>query len=300
MFDDQDPALSQEDTGTESTTVADPPATEEAAESPEGEAGEGAGAKLKDQEGNAAPADRLELVFAGEEREEPAPKGNADWARHRKEAAADKARIAELERKLSAKDQPAGVPDPGPEPTIDVCGWDAAELVKRTREWDEKKRRKDAADAQAAQRAESVRQTLAEKQVAYSQERQRCVDGMDGYLEAETVALSALDKERQALIFRYAKNPALVVGALGRKPKQLENLAKVSDLGDFIAMVKDVEASVTVRKKTQTPPPEKKITGSGSSSGSDSHLEKLRDKARSGDVRDFTDVIEYQEKRSRR
>lgn len=112
--------------------------------------------------------------------------------------------------------------------------------------------------------------------------------------EAEALVQETLSEKQQAIILKGAKNPALLVYALGKNPAKLQELAKVTDLVEFAATVfRDVEGQLKVTTKKATPPaPEKKVTGTAPNSGAmDNTLEKLRAEAeRTGD---YTKVTKY-------
>lgn len=275
MKDEQDPALSQEE-----PTVADPPVTEDVAESPE-ESGEGTTPQKDEKEQD---AETIEISVDGYESEpEPPPKESAAWARIRKSEREAKERAADLEKRLKVYEQPPQVADPGPKPTTADFDWDEAKYDEALFRWKEAKARSESAATEAAQRAQSNESRFRAKQDAYRQ-ASGAISGFAGHHATVTSAIP--DEIRQGVILSAADNPVVLVAALGKYPKLLEELAAVKDPIDFIKAVVKLEARVKTEKKSQVPPPEQKVRGSGSSSGAvDSQIDKAREKAtKSGDV----------------
>ena len=110
---------------------------------------------------------------------------------------------------------------------------------------------------------------------------------MKDYDDAEHVVLESLNETKQGIILHGAKNPALVVYALGKNPQKVKELASIDDPVKFAIAIGGLEKElkVTSRKTASPPPPESKVRGSAPISGAvDSTLERLREEAaRSGD-----------------
>ncbi|MFA6093969.1 MAG: hypothetical protein WC986_13605 [Elusimicrobiota bacterium] len=288
MSEEKDPALQPESAPEDVSKVTDPQVTEAAAESPE-KSGEGAPQDDKDQ------TEGLEITLEGEEPLPPAPKESFAWAKQRKELRANQERIAELEGKLKAYEKPAG-DDPGKKPTLEDCGWEEGELEKRLLAWHEKTRRQEETKAQDARRAEEARREAQTKLDAYAKRKEELAKRVPDYAEAEAVVASSLGRDAQGLILNVAGDPALVVCALGQRPKLLEEFAKETDPIRFACKLVKLEANLKTKPKTQAPPPEKPVHGSGAPSGSaDSTLERLR--AQADKTGDRTLVVEYLRKK---
>ena len=267
-----DPAQTQE-----SDTVVAPQTTEEVAESPDGTPTEES-AKQEDQ------SEHVEITVEGEE--PPQKDAAAPWVQElRKGRREDKARIADLERKLNAYESPTRDLDPGPKPTLKDCDFDADVYEKNFGVWQEKCRQKEAADAQAAQRANAQRQEWQTRLDTYAKSKEDLSKQIPGYADAEAAVQAVLDITQQGVILHGSQNPALVVAALGQNPKLVQDLASEKDPIRFAFKIANLEARLKTTKKTNTPPPEKPVRGSGPSSGAvDSQLEKLRAAAeKSGD-----------------
>ncbi len=287
---DLDPAQQQEGVSDDASTVTDPQVTEEVAESPE-ESGEGSGEKGESHGDH--PAAEFEVVIEGREREEPVPKDSAAWARMRKSEQEAKARAAELERRLSAYEQPSQVPDPGPKPKLEDFGFDEEKCDEAKDRWREAKARKEAADSAAAKRAEAETQEWNSRLNAHAIGATELAKQVAAYPAAEAAVARALNPYQRAALLQVANNSPLVVCAIGQDPKLLEDLAKETNLLRFGVRISNLEASVKKNeKKNQVPPPEKPINGSGSKSGGDKTLEQLRAKAdKTGDRTPVTDYL---------
>lgn len=304
-----DPAVEQEGAGDGSITVTDPAAvTEDVAESSsdaEGAGGEGAGQEpQKDTKGTpkqeAAQAGGVEITIDGEE--PPAVKDTApEWVKDLRKTNREQAkRIEELERER-AQSRPT-VLDPGPKPTLAGCGYDEEEFEKKHDEWKAKEEQRQVAEKQHAQQVEASQRDWQGRQDAYVQQRTELAKQIPNYAEAEAVFDSLFDQQQRGVLLYSATNAALVVAALGQNPKLAQDLAAVKNPIQFAAKIGQLEAKLKMKPRTQAPPPEKPVTGTGSKTGSgDSHLEKLRDKAaKTGDNSEVNAYLREQRRKAQR
>lgn len=295
MADQNDPVGLQEGAADDATPIIVPPVKEEKAE-PE-EKSEGDTGALQEQE--KAPAEELEIVVDGEE--PPASKEAAPaWVKDlRKEHRELKARNAELER-VVAQGQAPKVADPGPKPTLESCDYDTAVFETKLETWHDGRRKKEAADAQVAQQVEAGQKAWRSRLDAYAASRAELSKQIPDYADAEVTVQGMMDVTQQGIILQGSENAALVIAALGQNPKLAQDLANVKDPIHFAFRVAKLEARLKTQKKTQAPPPEKPVRGTGAVSGSvDSQLERLREQA--AKTGDYSKVHEYnRQKRAQR
>lgn len=290
MVDTKDPVLVPEGAPSQKdvNTVADPPATEAAAES-SGKLEESADATpgdLKDQL-----SEEIEVVVEGEA--PPAAKESAPaWVKDlRREHRELKARNAELERLASAASQGAAA-DLGPKPTLEGCDYDAGVFEGALEKWQEARRSKDSSDAKAVQEADAARRTWQSKLDAYARSKEELSKKIPDYADSEATVQSGLSVMQQGVLLHGAENAALVVAALGQNPKLVQELADTKDPIAFAFKVAKLEVRLRMQKRNQAPSPEKAIKGSGSISGlTDSQLERLR--ATAEKTGDYSKVVEY-------
>jgi inosine/xanthosine triphosphate pyrophosphatase family protein len=105
-----------------------------------------------------------------------------------------------------------------------------------------------------------------------------------------------LNQTQQGIIVQGADDPALLVYALGKNPKKLQELSSISDPVDFAFKLAKLEAQLKVTNK-KAPSPETRVKGAktGVSSGSsDKVLERLRNEA--DKTGDYTKVLSYKKK----
>lgn len=197
----------------------------------------------------------------------------------------------ELQAQLSGQNK---APAAGKEPEMadpDI-EYDADKFKARYADWSAKKRKAEE-EAQRLADAQKVEQTAWQGKLdAYGTAKASIkVPDLE---EAEALVQETLSEKQQAIIIKGAKNPALLVYALGKNPAKLQELAKLTDLVEFAATVfRDVEGQLKVTTKKAVPPaPEKKVSGTAPNSGAmDNTLEKLRAEAeRTGD---YTKVAKY-------
>lgn len=282
MLIENDPAVQPEETagqtGEESTPVVPQTGKEEAESAGAEEASEDGAASQKDDKQKPAEREEYEIFLEGEE-PEPEPKDSAAYARMRLAEKEARAEAARLKRELEALRAPAGAADPGPEPTSEDCDYDEAELKRRLRKWDQDKAAFDSHKAKAAEQEQAQQREIQSRISAYAAAGEELSRRVPGYPEAEKAVAAGLSEDRKIMLLKYADNAARVVYFLGRNPERLEEFAKETDLGRFVAKLAKLEVSMKERKKTQAPPPEQSPRGSGAVNSADSTLEKLRAKA---------------------
>ena len=192
----------------------------------------------------------------------------------------------ELEARLTtsqkAEEKPLSL---GAKPTLEQFDYDAEQFEGALEQWYENKRKvqeQDNAKKAEQQKAEQDWQNTLKNYGSLKSQLK-----VKDYDDAEHVVLESLNETKQGIILHGAKNPALVVYALGKNPQKVKELASIDDPVKFAIAIGGLEKElkVTSRKTASPPPPESKVRGSAPISGAvDSTLERLREEAaRSGD-----------------
>ncbi|KAF1026172.1 MAG: hypothetical protein GAK29_01434 [Acinetobacter bereziniae] len=115
---------------------------------------------------------------------------------------------------------------------------------------------------------------------------------VNNFDEAEFEITEKLDQTQQAVILQGMENPALVVYALGSAPDKLDELSKIKDPIKFAVAIAKLETQLRQTKRKVATAPEKKISSTGSLSGThDSTLERLRQEAEK--TGDYSKVATY-------
>ena len=116
------------------------------------------------------------------------------------------------------------------------------------------------------------------------------------FSDAEELVSNTFSETQQGIIIEGAEDSALVVYALGKNPKKLEELSKITNPIDFAFKVAKLESQLKVTSK-KAPKPEKRISSGkpgGISGNSDKVLARLMAEAdKSGDR---TKVVAYKRK----
>ena len=199
--------------------------------------------------------------------------------------------IKELEARL-AKYEEAEKPTLGPKPTLEGCEYDTGKFEAALERWHETKRAHDAEQEQQKTVQQQAQEAWEQKLTKY-QEAKTGLKVRD-YQEAEEIVQDTLNVTQQGVIISEVKDPALLVYALGKNPKKLDELASITDPVKFIFAVARMETQLKTSSRKPAPAPEKTVTGSGSTSGANATLEKLRNEAaRTGD---FSKVHAYKRK----
>ena len=247
-------------------------------------------------ENQAAPDDTEEelIVTIGEETpppEEADEKRAPEWVRNLRTKAREQERELRELRKLRDGVEQQKQTQLGPKPTLEACDYDAELFERRLDAW---KERKAVADRQAAEakEAEAKRQQyFNSKFEAYSTRKAEVIGKIKDFADVEETVLHTLDDTQRGVVLAHAKDPALLLYAIGKDEKRLQELAKLSDPVEFIFAVARMETQMITQSRKPSSAPEKSVKGSASTVGSDKRLDQLYDEAaRTGDL---TKVRQY-------
>jgi hypothetical protein len=247
-------------------------------------------------ENQAAPDDTDEelIVTIGEEtppQEETDEKRAPEWVRNLRTKAREQERELRELRKLRDGVEQQKQTQLGPKPTLEACDYDADLFERRLDAW---KERKAVADRQQAEvkEAEAKRQEyFNSKFEAYSTRKAEVIGKIKDFADVEETVLHALDDTQRGVVLAHAKDPALLLYAIGKDEKRLQELAKLSDPVEFIFAVARMETQMRTQSRKPQSAPEKSVKGSASTVGSDKRLDQLYDEAaRTGDL---TKVRQY-------
>jgi hypothetical protein len=247
-------------------------------------------------ENQAAPDDTDEelIVTIGEEtppQEEIDEKRAPEWVRNLRTKAREQERELRELRKLRDGVEQQKQTQLGPKPTLEACDYDADLFERRLDAW---KERKAVADRQQAEvkEAEAKRQEyFNSKFEAYSTRKAEVIGKIKDFADVEETVLHALDDTQRGVVLAHAKDPALLLYAIGKDEKRLQELAKLSDPVEFIFAVARMETQMRTQSRKPQSAPEKSVKGSASTTGSDKRLDQLYDEAaRTGDL---TKVRQY-------
>lgn len=213
----------------------------------------------------------------------------------------------EKDRRIKELEAAAGVNqsvEVGPEPTLEDCDYDTEEFKKRWKSWADRKAQADAEE----QAAEDARKTAEERWNAKltSVEQQAAELGVKDFDDAEdnvrevlSAPMPGLAAEdlRLNIIKQGAKNPALVIYALGKNRKRAEELAKIDDPVEFAFAVGRMEAELKVNRKPAVGPEKTGVSESAGTGGGavDNQLDKLR--AEAAKTGDYSKVLAYKRRK---
>jgi len=184
----------------------------------------------------------------------------------------------------------------GEEPTLESCDFDDERFKVELRAYDQRKAK---AEAQANTISEEQRRQNEIWQARASDFAQkRTVYPPAIMTECETALATTLNDQQRFAVIRYAKNPAALTIALGRSQAKLDALAKIEDIGEFIAETALLEREIKMSKRRPAAQPERIVKGSASmSANSDKHEEKLAAEARR--TGDRSKLIAYRAERAK-
>jgi hypothetical protein len=241
-----------------------------------------------------APADTGEVsVTIGDERPPEEEKAPA-WVREVRQ------RNRELERELKElrrAQQTATVSAVGTKPTLADFDYDEDKFTAALDAWHAKKRAADAEQEKIEKQHAAEQQAWTGKLATYGELKNALK--VPDFDEVEATVQETLSERQQAIIVKGAKNPALVVLALGKNPGKLKELADISDLVEFAFAVANVESQLKVTKRPTPPAPERKVNGDASLSGAnDDALAKAR--AQAEKTGDLTEVMRIKRERAKK
>jgi len=245
-------------------------------------------------EGEAQPEANEVVVTIGEEKpaEDDPEKAPGLVNKLRKLVRERERELREVRRKLN-DGAPQKEPELGPEPTLSDHGYDEDKFKAATKKWIEDKIKSDERKAKADQEAKIADEAWQSKLSTYQQAKTTL--GATDFEETEAIVLDLLDTVQQGIIVQGAKDPAIIVYALGKNEAKAKELAAIKNPVDFAFAIARMEGQVKVAGKRPTTQPEGRISGNGQTSGAlGSTLEKLRSEAsRTGD---YSKVLAYKNK----
>jgi hypothetical protein len=215
-----------------------------------------------------------ELIVSIGDEAAPASEEAPEWVRDLRK------RNRELERENAEyrKAQQSKVPQAGPEPTLESCGWDEDEFKSKWREWNAAKVAEERAVAEAQKAQQQEAEKFANRVRAYGAQKDSL--GVKDFDQAEAEVLSALSDVQKRVLIHGAKNKAALVLALGRSPEKLRELASNTDLIDFAFEAGRLEKEIKMERRKVTTQPDSEVRGSASVGGNtDKELERLEAEA---------------------
>lgn len=211
-----------------------------------------------------------------------------EWVRELRKSSREKDRkLRELEQenarlKGSTTTQPAAVVV-GEKPTLEGCDFDAEKFGEQLEAWHESKRAADEQQRQAQQAEQSARDAWNKKLTAYG--AAKAALKVKDFDDAESAAKDVLTITQQGVIVHGAKNPALLIYALGKNSKKAKELAAITDPVKFAFAAAELELQLKVTPRKTAPAPDRTVSGSVAGAAAvDNQLEKLRaEAAKTGD-----------------
>lgn len=190
----------------------------------------------------------------------------------------------ELKRLIKSQEQaPVDTPKLGPKPTLESAEYDEARFEAALLEWTAQKAKVETAE-QAAKAERDAAQAAWDERLTVYRERKVAIKATD-FDDVEDAVKEALSVTQQGVIVSGAKDPALMVYALGKNPAKLKELSSIKDPVKFAFAVARLEGELKVQTRKPTTTPERTLTPSGKPSGAvDQKLNQLREAAeQSGD-----------------
>lgn len=217
------------------------------------------------------------------------------WKNYKKE---NRQLKQELEKIKEASKPQISAQAPGPRPKLEDPGidYDTDIYVQKIDEWHDKNRLYEDEKRRTEEQQKKEQETW-QKQLNLYNEKKQSLPVKD-YDDAEMVVEDLLSPTQQGIIVQGAKNPELVVYALGKNPRRAKQLADIKNPVNFAFEIARLEGQLKTSKRKPATEPEKTIQSTGRISGTvDSTLEKLRrDAEKTGD---YTKINAYKRKKRR-
>jgi hypothetical protein len=243
----------------------------------------------EEQEGedDAAPdaSEEEELVVAfGEEpppsKEEQAPQ----WVRDLRKSDREKTRkIRELEQKLAQAEPQKRTAQLGPKPTLESVDYDTDLFEKQLDAWKERKAAHDRQVAEAQEAERKQQESFKAKIDGYNTRKAELK--LRDFDEVEEQVKDAFNEMQLGVLLDGAKDAPLLLYALGKDQKRLEELSKVSNPIHFAFAVARMETQLRTSSRKPSAAPETSVRGSAQTTGSDARLDQLyTEAAKTGDL----------------
>jgi hypothetical protein len=197
-----------------------------------------------------------------------------------------------LKKQLEVNSAPAvQTVELGAKPTLASAKYDDVAYEKQLEAYWDRQRKVDIQAAEQAKTVETQQKTWQGRQDQYVSLKEE--HKFKDFTEAEDLVSATFSSTQQGIIVEGAEDAALLVYALGKNPKQLEELAKIKSPVEFAFKVAKLESQLKVTNK-KAPSPEKRVSSGkagGISGNGDKTLERLRAEAeKSGN---YTEVTAY-------
>lgn len=246
--------------------------------------------EIPEGEDDAAPdeSDEEELVVTiGEETPPQQEEAKApQWVRDLRKADREKTRkIRELEAKLATTEQQKK-PQLGPKPTLEAFDYDPDAFEAALDKWKEQKAAQDAELAKAQEAERKQQEAFQAKYEGYTSRKIELAPKLKDFDDVEEAVRHSLDATQIGIVLAHAKDPALLVYALGKDENRLAELAKIKDPVEYIFAVARMETQLRTSSRKPSAAPEKTVRGSASTSGgADKRLDQLyTEAAKTGDL----------------
>ena len=236
------------------------------------------------------------VVSIGDSEEVPAEEEHQEapgWVKKvRKSNRRLESEVKQLKRQLEQSTKVVAKPiELGQKPSLESCHYDDTKYETELISYYERKRKVDEQTALREQAVQEQQKSWQNKQTRYVELKKE--HSFKDYSEAESFVENTLNMSQQQIILSGAEDPALLVYALGKNPKKLDELAGIKDPVEFAFKVAKVESQLKVINK-KAPKPEKRVTtgkAGGMSGNGDKTLDRLREEA--AKTGDYTKVTAY-------
>lgn len=232
--------------------------------------------------------DSVESDSVEEEKQEAPP-----WVKKvRKKNRTLESENKKLQRQLEALSKPKEVEIKlGSKPTLADADYDESVYDQKLTEYYERKQKVELQTTKQAELAKVQNERVQGKITNYVESKKK--HNFKDYSEAESIVENTLSQTQQNIIVQGADDSALLVYAMGKNPKKLEELSQIQDPVEFAFKIAKLESQLKVSNR-KAPSPEKRVSKgkpNGLGGNSDKKLERLREKAQK--TGDYTEVSRY-------
>lgn len=280
---DQKPVIMQQD-----EDIIDPSATEPEDENHEPSEGEVQGEV--DVEEDAEP-----LVTFGDEKpeEEQTEQQSVPFKQMRKALREKEKALREMQKQIDAMNKPEPAKQLRKKPTLADHDYNEEAFESDLEKYTIEKREIEREHEKVLEQKQAVETEFKEKVSAFNDSYASLSykDKDDAYQEV----LTKFNERQQGVIVDAVDNPAMIVYALGKNPKKLEELSKITNLVKLSSQLGKLETQMKVTNRRPKTSPDKSIKGSsGVSAVTDRTREKLVEEARK--TKNRSKLLEYDRK----
>ena len=198
-------------------------------------------------------------------------------------------------KRQTKKQEEEKLPDLGEKPKLEDFDYDEEQFETAIIEYKDRERKHKAAAEEAKKRTQALQQSYDKRLEEYETRKSEIGEDVPEYDDAEDAVRSAFDVQRQSIIISATKDPAIMILALGQRPRVMQRLAAIADPIVFAAELARLEGSLQVKgTKSKRATPERRVKSGDTATTNGAGGTKLKQlEAKAAKTGDRTELQRY-------